>query len=218
MQSARRPASTRSWPRSAPAGGEAIGMPCDVLEESSVKALVAQTRRALRPARRDGQQRRHRLPDEAAGRDGAVELGCRARRQPARRVLRHQARGDPDDRAAAGRPDHQHRQPGLEVRLPVRGALRRVEAWRRRPHAHRGDRARAAPHHGQHHLPEPRHHRPRRLAEQVLQRGHGPQRGDLPGGHARQNPAGPAGPAGRTSPRPARSSLRAKRTTSPARR
>ena len=78
-----------------------LALPCDVADAAAVVRAVQPSRGALRPARRAGQQCRHRDLQAAAG-DDAGGLAARARGQPHRAVPVHPGRGADDGERGGG--------------------------------------------------------------------------------------------------------------------
>ena len=137
-------ASASAWPRGLAAAGASVVSPgampprarrrrragrrraafvaADVTRKDDCAALVAETVRALRPARHPGQQRRHVDPQAAAGlHRGRVAHGDG--HQPDQRLPVLPGR-PPGDGARGRRQDHQHRLDDVDLRRALRRAVR----------------------------------------------------------------------------------------------
>ena len=130
-----------------------VAAPGAVGSADTADALVAPRRGGVRPARRDGHQRRR------AARQGAVEddrRGLRPRRgdAPARDVHLRARGGDPVARAGRGRADRRRRLARRPVRQLRADQLRGGQGGDRGLRAHVGDGARPRRRHGQRDRPD----------------------------------------------------------------
>jgi NAD(P)-dependent dehydrogenase (short-subunit alcohol dehydrogenase family) len=178
-------------------GGEAIGIPCDVLEESQVAALVQKT--VAHFGRLDvmvnnagiGYLMKPLIEMDQKSWDAVLGVNLRGVffgiKHAAIQMI---AQGQGGRIINIG---SQASKSGFPFAAPYVSSKHGVIGLTRTAAIELGSQG----HHGQHDLPEPRHHGPRCLAEPVLQRGDRSQRGAVSRRHARAHSDGSARPAGR---------------------